>query len=50
MKFKDLISITENKTNKQVNFSVRKKQLVKSGLTMKELLNMKLKKDILKGG
>ena len=51
MKFKDLLSVTENKTNKQVNLSVRKKQLVKSGLSMKDLLNMKLKKDtILKGG
>jgi len=50
MKFKDLITISENKNNKQVNLSVRKKQLIKAGLSMKEFLNMKLKKDILKGG
>ena len=44
MKFRDLISITENKNNKQVNLSVKKKAMKKAGITMKDLLNIKLKK------
>jgi len=44
MKFKDLISVTENSNNKQVNLSVRKKQLIKAGISMEDLLNIKLKK------
>jgi len=46
MKFKDLISLSENKNNKQVNLSVRKKQLIKAGISMEDLLNLKLKKKI----
>ena len=42
MKFKELITIAENKNNKQINLSVRKKQLDKVGISMKDLLNMKL--------
>jgi len=43
MKFKDLMTISENKKNKQVNMSIRKKELKKCGLSVKDLLNMKLK-------
>lgn len=44
MKFRDLISITENKTNKQINLSLKKKALKKSGISMKDLLELKVKK------
>ena len=48
MKFKDLISVTENKNNKQVNLSVRKKQLTKMGISMEDLLNIKVKRKSVK--
>jgi len=44
MKFKELLSITENKKNKQINLSVRKKELKKVGLSIQDLLNIKLNK------
>ena len=44
MKFKELLSVTENKSNKQINLSVKKKELKKAGISMDDLLNMKLKK------
>ena len=48
MKFKELITIAENKNNKQINLSVRKKQLDKAGISIKDLLNIKLSKKIQK--
>ncbi len=44
MKFKDMITLSENKTNKQVNLSLKKKALKKAGYSMEDLLNIKLKK------
>lgn len=46
MKFRDLLTISENKKNKQVNLSVRKKELTKAGLSVKQLLDMKLSKQV----
>jgi hypothetical protein len=47
MKFKDLITITENKTNKQITANIKKKQLRKVGISVKDLLNMKLNKEVI---
>lgn len=44
MKFKELISITENKSNKQINLAIKKKKLKEAGLSVKDLLNVRLKK------
>ena len=38
MKFKNLISVTTNKANKQISFNLKKKQLKKFGLTPEQLL------------
>lgn len=52
MRFKELLSMSENKTNKQINLSVKKKELRKVGISMKNLLNMKIDRQLinLKGG
>ena len=40
MKMKDLLSISENKNNKQINASLRKKKFIKAGMSVEEFLNM----------
>ncbi len=44
MKLKDLFSETKNKKNKQVNFSLRQKQLKKAGISISEIMNIKIDK------
>ncbi len=39
MKIKNLFSVTRNKTNKQLNYGLRVRELKKLGLTPEELAN-----------
>jgi len=42
MKFKDILNQTQNKTNQQISFNLKKKQLRKLGMTPEELLELTL--------
>ena len=46
MKLKDLVNASRNKTNNQISFSVKSKNLKKIGLTPEHLLNMKIPKSL----
>jgi len=43
MQLKELLTVTENKNNKQVSACLRKKQMHKAGISMQDILNMKVK-------
>ena len=45
MKFKELITYSENKITKQINMSLRKKQLKKGDMSFNDLLNQKVMKE-----
>ncbi len=42
MQLKDLVNVARNKTNKQVNFSLKKKEMKGVGISTKELLDMSI--------
>jgi hypothetical protein len=42
MKLKDLFSKSENSSNKQVKWNLKKRKLKESGLTEDDLLNIKI--------
>lgn len=44
MKLKDILNISENKKNKQQIWNPKKRTIKKAGLSIRELLNMELKK------
>jgi len=44
MKFKDICNQTENKTNKQISFNLKKKKLKKIGFTPEQLLEITIPK------
>lgn len=48
MRFKDLLTVSENKKTKQINLAIKKKKLSKIGFSIDELLNMKLKRSKIK--
>jgi len=43
MKFKNFVSVSENKSNNQIKLSVKKKELRKMGMSTSDLLNMDIK-------
>lgn len=45
MKLKDIFNATINKNNKQVCLNLRKKELQKSNLNLKEVLDMEIKSE-----
>ena len=45
MKFKELITYSENKITKQINMSLRKKQLKKGDMSFNDLLNQRVMKE-----
>ena len=45
MKLKDILNQTINKTNKQVSFNIRKKELKKTNIDLKDILNMEIKSE-----
>jgi len=48
MKFKDLVSVSQNNTNKQINFSLKKKKIKSLGISEDDLLNITINKDMLR--
>lgn len=46
MRFKDLVSIVKNKSNKQTNLSLKKRKLKELNISEEDLLNMKIDKNL----
>ena len=42
MKLKDLVSVAKNKSNNQVNFSLKKKEIKRIGISTEKLLDMSI--------
>lgn len=42
MKLRDLVSVVKNKTNKQINLNLRKRELKQRGISEEDFLNMDL--------
>ena len=46
MYIKDVVNVTKNKTNSQISFNIRAKQLKRLGITPQYLLNLKIPKHL----
>ena len=42
MKLKDIVNVAKNKSNNQINLSIKKKELKEVGISTEKLLDMKL--------
>lgn len=46
MYVRDVVNVTKNRTNSQISFNIRIKQLKKLGITPQYLLNLKIPKNL----